>query len=110
MGMDLKPVRPSKDAPLRADGGIKWGRYSLSGWAALYHFLNGNGVDTSEMSGYNDCARIKAATCRRIADTIEANFDAYLEKFGVTEKDPLGIESCKLDIQLWRTCGGYRQY
>ena len=110
MGMDLKPQRPSKDAPRRDDGTIRWGRYNISGWAALYHFLEGNGVDTSEMSGYNDGDRIKAATCRKIADTIEANFEEYLDKFGVTEKDPLGIESCKNDVLLWRTCGGYRQY
>ncbi len=110
MGMDLKPQRPSKDAPRREDGTIRWEKYSIGGWAALYHFLNAHGVDTSEMSGYNDGDRIKAATCRTIADTIEANFDEYLDKFGVTDKDLKGIESCKLDIQLWRTCGGYRQY
>jgi hypothetical protein len=110
MGMDLKPVRPSKDAPLRADDRIKWGRYNLSGWTAMWNFLIDHGVDTSELSGFNDGARIKAATCRKIADTIEANFEAYLEKFNVTEKDTLEIEACKLDIQLWRTCGGYRQY
>jgi hypothetical protein len=110
MGMDLRPVRPTKNAPLGADGKVKWGRYNLSGWTAMWHFLNDHGVDTSEMSGYNDGIRIEAATCRKIADTIEANFEAYLEKFDVTEKDPLGIESCKLDIQLWRTCGGYRQH
>lgn len=110
MGMDLKPVRPTKDAPLRADGKVKWGRYSAGGWHKLWHFINARGVDSSEFSGFNDGARIKAATCRQVADIIETYFDAYLLDQGGTLENELDVEVCKLDIRLWRTCGGYRQY
>jgi hypothetical protein len=110
MGMDLRPVRPTKDAPLRADGKVKWGRYSWSGWGDLVYFLQDHGVDVSEFAGSNDGDRIKSATCKQIAHAIESNFDEYLKRQGGELDNESDIEVCKLDILLWRTCGGYRQH
>lgn len=108
--MDLKPVRPTKDAPLRADGKVKWGRYSAGGWSKLWRFAFEHGVDTSEFSASNDGARVKVATCRQMADVIETNLDAYLVDQGGTLGDESDTEVCKLGILLWRNCGGYRQH
>lgn len=110
MGIDFQPVKPSKDAPLRADGKVKWGRYSLSGWSKLWCLLIDHGVDTSEFSVSNNGHRVKASTCKKVADVIEANFDKYVATQGGSPTNADDIEVCKLDILLWRTCGGYRQY
>lgn len=107
--MDLKPAKPTKDAPLRADGKVKWGRYNFSGWSTLWKFASEHGVDTSEFSGLNDGALIKAATCRKVAAAIQDNFQAYVAAFEVTDSKS-GIAECREDILLWRNCGGYRQY
>lgn len=106
----MKPMRPHKNAPLNSSGKPQWGRYNIWGWGCLYEFLRRYDVDTGEFSGCNDGDLIKAATCRKVADTIESHFDAYLQAFGVDITKEEVVERFKLDIVLWRTCGGYRQY
>lgn len=102
MGMDLKPLNPSKDAPINDyDGKPQWGRYNTSGWSYLWQKLNSWGVDTSELSGYNDGDEISAETCGKIADAIEANAGTLDEQ----DRDWLMSH-----VPLWRTCGGYAQF
>lgn len=100
MGMDLMPVNPSNDAP-RNDYGVTWGRYNWAGWRYIVDKCNEWGVDTSKFQGANDGALIPAATCRQVADAIEA----HLHELPIEEQQWL-----KPHIALWRTCGGYRQY
>lgn len=94
--MDLKPIRPKKDAP-RDEYGIAWGRYNIWSWGTLVPWLQSKGIDTKEFSGFNDGKIISNKTCMAVA--------AILEKYG----DELG-KGWKDDAVLWRTCGGYRQY
>lgn len=101
MGMDLKPIRPSKKAPRDENGHPKWGRYNISGWSYIWDQLNRWGVDTSEFSGYNDGDKISAKTCRAVADAIEKHLPE------MSERDRRWLEP---HVILWRTCGGYRQY
>lgn len=101
MGMDLKPIKPSANAPRNEGGEIRWGRYNWSGWSWLRTHLEDWGVDTSELSGMNDGATISEATCLKIADAIEA----HLDELNVEDRGWL-----KPDIALWRTCGGYEQW
>jgi len=58
MGMDLKPIKPSENAPLYEGGEVQWGRYNWSGWSWLRTHLEDWGVDTSELTSMNDGATI----------------------------------------------------
>jgi hypothetical protein len=107
MGMDLRPMRPSKDAPRRAitstyaPGEIIWGRYNWTGWAYITNKLAEWGVPLGEFDGSNDGKLITARTCRLVADAIELHLNE------LEAEDQKWLEP---HIQLWRTCGGYRQY
>jgi len=101
MGMDLKPLNPSDNAPRDKDGEVTMGCYGWTGWTWLVDHLNEWGVDTAEFSGYNDGDEISAGTCALVADAIEA----HLVELAEWERDWI-----KPHIDLWRTCGGYAQY
>ena len=107
MGMDLKPINPSADAPRWPNDDrfsaneVIWGRYNWRGWSWLCHQLEQWDVDISELAGTNDGAIISEATCLEIADAIEKN----LNTLSAEDRNWL-----KNDIQLWRTCGGYEQW
>ena len=107
MGMDLKPVRPSKKAPRHpADASyganeVIWGRYNWSGWRYICDKLEEWGVDISEFSGCNDGEKISAATCKKVADAIEAHLS------GLDEQHRNWLQP---HIDRWRYCGGYRQF
>lgn len=107
MGMDLKPIRPSKNAPRYpaddkyAPGQVIWGRYNIAGWGWIWDRLTEWGVDTSEFSGFNNGDKISAATCRKVADAIEQH---------LPELDERNRRWLEPHIALWRTCGGYRQF
>ena len=104
MGMDLKPINPSADAPKYPDdcpyeprrGQARWGRYNWSGWGVLLDSLREWGVDTAEFAGSNDGDVISDETCKKVADAIEkhAPADHWLRD----------------DVIYWRTCGGYEQH
>lgn len=109
MGMDLKPVRPTKKAPRYPKdyhyapqrGKVIWGRYNWAGWRCICEHLHQWGVLTKEFDGMNDGKLISAKTCRAVADAIEKH---------LPELPPDEQEWLKDDIELWRTCGGYRQW
>lgn len=107
MGMDLKPIAPTKDAPRKpADAtydpnGHIWGRYNWSGWSWIEQHLQAWGVDTHEFDGSNDGEKISAETCRKVADAIEAH---------IGELDEEHQTWLRPHIELWRTCGGYEQH
>jgi hypothetical protein len=101
MGMDLKPIKPSENAPLYEGGEVQWGRYNWSGWSWLRTHLEDWGVDTSELTSMNDGATISEATCLKIADAIEA----HLDELNAEDRGWM-----KNHIALWRTCGGYEQW
>jgi len=101
MGMELKPMRPHKGAPRDTNGEVIWGHYNWSGWAYLVDFLNAHDVDTSEFTGWNNGDLICAATCKEVAKTIEKYAG------GLSPEDR---EWLLPHAELWRTCGGYRQY
>lgn len=110
MGMDLKPMRPTKDAPCYpADyeyaayrGRVIWGRYNWSGWGWLTdHLAEWGDVDMSHFAGSNDGALIPAKVCRQVADSLEK----HLPELSSADRDWIAPH-----VQLWRTCGGYRQY
>ena len=107
MGMDLKPMRPSKDAPRYpandpyAPGEVIWGRYNWSGWRWIAEHAHKWGVDVSEFDGCNDGKLIRSETCKAVADAIEKNLHTL---------DPSHRQWLEPHIALWRHCGGYRQY
>ena len=107
MGMDLKPLRPSKAAPRHpADDKYSpnkpvWGQYNWSGWSLLCEHLEKWGVDTSEFRGVNDGDKISAKTCRAVADAIEA----HLHELDEPHRNWLAPH-----VARWRTCGGYAQF
>lgn len=101
MGMDLKPVKPTKAAPRDADGGHIWGCYNWNGWGWLRDFLNRHGADTSHMAGCNDGDLIPADVCRAYADVIERE----LPNLAGDDRRWLTPH-----VILWRTCGGYEQW
>ena len=104
--MDLKPLRPSKEAPRwpadheYSPNAVMWGRYNRTGWSWLLKYLNEWGVDTSEFSGFNDGDEISGKTCLAVADAIEA----HLHELEKEDRDWLAPH-----VALWRTCGGYAQ-
>ena len=98
MGMDLMPARP-KGAALEPNGvDPRWMQYNWAGWRELVRVVDEAGVSTLEFAGCNDGDRISAATCREVADAIEA--------LPPGEERTLFIE----DAPWWRDCGGCRQY
>ena len=110
MGMDLEPINPSDDAPFEITGNPRWGRYNWCGWNLLIRLLEEKGLDTSEFSGCNDGEVISDETCKKVANILEA----------LTRPETVGETHSELDepnrqwlesrIELWRTCGGYRQW
>ena len=100
MGMDLKPIAPTADAPIEL-GEVKWGRYNWTGWTTIERLLRSWGVSTHEFASSNDGAVISAETCQRVADAIAAHISE------MDERDRAWLEP---HITLWRTCGGYEQW
>ena len=100
MGMDLKPIEPSDDAPSN-ERGIVYGRYNWKGWDALINYLNKWELDTSEFLSYNDGDVISDETCKEVANAIEANLHT------LSQEDKEWLQP---HIILWRTCGGYEQW
>lgn len=101
MGMDLKPINPSKHAPRGTDGNVIWGRYNWFGWNLLQQYLDKWGVDTSELTGLNDGAEISEETCNKIAEAIMTHANELIAA---------GHEGFLADAALWATCGGYEQW
>jgi hypothetical protein len=101
MGMDLQPLNPSDDAPADEYGVIIWGRYNWAGWSWLVEHLEKWCVDCSEFSGTNDGEVISDATCKKVADAIEAHLQ---------ELDEEDREWLSSHVRMWRTCGGYAQW
>lgn len=107
MGMDLKPLRPSKAAPRYPADAVYtpnrpiWGCYNWNGWFYLQDRLREWGVDISEFRGVNDGDKISAKTCRAVADAIEKHLA------GMDERDRNWLSP---HVKLWRTCGGYAQH
>lgn len=96
---------------MRADGRVRWGRYSWTGWGRLGAFLDAHSVDLSEFDGMNDGKLIRAKTCRKVADVIEENLEDYRAALYLSDANAdYAIEESNDDILLWRTCGGYRQH
>ncbi len=101
MGYDLKPCRPTKNAPRKPDGEIMWGRYNIWGWPVLISSLEKWGVDVSQIPHYNDGDLISAKKCREIADALEKNrMDSSVPDWVCSQGD----------IDWWRNCGGCRVY
>lgn len=100
MGMDLKPIAPSPDAP-EDEFGVEWGRYNWTGWLWLHRALQNWGIDTTEFSGSNDGAVISDKTCKLVADEIERRLPELEGKY----RDWL-----RPHVAKWRTCGGYEQW
>jgi len=101
MGMDLKPINPTPDAPKDEDGRLEWGRYNWTGWRWIVDHLQAWGVSTSEFKGCNDGDPISAETCRKVADAIEAHLPE------LEERDRKWLAP---HVERWRTCGGYQQF
>jgi hypothetical protein len=101
MGMDLKPIEPSANAPTTEKYGITWGGYSWAGWVKQIDYLQKWGIDTSEFSNINDGEVISKETCLKVADAIEQHLDE------LSEEHKLWLHP---KIELWRTCGGYEQH
>lgn len=101
MGMDLKPINPTADAPKDSDGDFRWGRHNWTGWSELVDLLQSWEVDTREFAGTNDGYVISAETCLKVADALEKNLPSQ----------PQDIQDwLQPKIILWRTCGGYEQW
>ena len=105
MGMDLKPLNPTADAPRypaddpHSPGEVIWGRYNWTGWAELQRFLEAWGwTDFSEFAGTNDGKEISAETCGKIADFLEEHLKTA---------DPEIVFWLSSHVLRWRTCGGY---
>jgi len=104
MGMDLKPINPSLDAPRNENGEVIWGRYNWRGWGFLCDFLCKAGLNPDELgfSGLNDGHVITEENCKKVADAIEQNLHTLEED---EDKEWLSEH-----IVRWRTCGGYEQW
>lgn len=110
MGMDLKPVEPTDDAPRYPSNdefdpdGLIWGRYNWGGWSRQMELLEAWGWTAEQMQWFawsNDGAEIPAETCVAVADAIEQHANELKE----SERAWLLTK-----VKLWRTCGGYRQF
>ena len=102
MGMDLEPQAPTNEAPIcKYSNGVKWGRYNWAGWRWLLDYLDDKGLDLSEFAGSNDGDLISDETCKKVANLIEEGLPALDDEYR---------EWLTPHVQLWRTCGGYRQY
>ena len=104
MGMDLKPVRPTKDAPRDDNGNPIWGHYNWSGWRHLANSLHewGHPDLTEHLSGWNDGDRIPSKVCKQVGKLIEEHLNEV--------EDVEWREYEKMKALLWKTCGGYRQF
>lgn len=100
MGMDLKPLRPTPNAPLDDRGFHQWGHYNWTGWEWLIEHLEQWGVNTGEFVFLNDGKAISEETCLRVANAIEVHLSE------LEERHQKWLEP---HIRLWRTCGGYAQ-
>ena len=83
--------------------------YNWSAWVSLSEFLKAKGISVAEFAGSNDGARIRAQTCRLVADTIERNADEYNRLFGSTIPGADGEKPAAKHAKLWRNSGGFRQ-
>jgi len=107
MGMDLKPINPSSNAPRYptdhdyAPNKIIQGRYNWTGWDRLTQLLEVWGINTEEFVAYNGGDIITADKCKKVADAIDAHYDE------LTDKEKAWIKG---HSDLWRTCGGYEQW
>ena len=105
MGWDLKPIKPSSNAPQylsdpkRRTGAI-WGRYNMIGWLTLIAFLKKWDVDVREFSSTNYGEAISAETCEKVAAALEKHLP------DLRQSDRAWLEP---HIILWKTSGGYRQ-
>ena len=100
MGMDLKPIKPTKAAPRDENGEPIWGRYNWSGWRHLGEQLIqwGHSDLVNYMSGWNDGEVIPKEICQRIGKAIEEHLDLEWREYE------------KMKVVLWKTCGGYKQF
>lgn len=101
MGMDLRPINPSPDAPRRPNGDFEWGRYNWAGWGWLLDKLEDWGLDLSEFSGSNDGDAISEETCVKVSKLIAEH---------LPELEPDDRSWIEKHVQLWATCGGYEQW
>ena len=104
MGMDLKPVKPTKAYPRDDDNRLIWGRYNWSGWRHLGDQLIdwGHSDLVNYMTGWNDGELIPKEVCQRIGKAIE-------EHLGEIE-NPEWREYERTKALMWKTCGGYKQF
>jgi hypothetical protein len=106
MGMDLVPINPSEDAPRWDVPEMSWhgevisGRYSWAGWSELCGLLKEWGVPTEEFDCMNEGKMISEETCIRVAEAIEQHLPELPADYQ---------EWLQPHIELWRTCGGYKQ-
>ncbi len=91
MGMDLTPIKDK----------TKQLRYNCAGWVQLIKLLNKWGANTSEFSGSEDGSVISEATCIAVANAIES----HLPELSNNHQEWL-----QPHIDLWRNCGGYKQW
>lgn len=106
MGMDLEPIAPEKEYPVRGDaekgefrsgkeGKPVWGRYNNNGWWNLRESLKEAGLqEADELPGSNDGDEISAEVCKKIADLIENH--------------PALAWCDRRDVVEWRYCGGFK--
>lgn len=104
MGMDLKPINPSPDAPRDCNGEIKWGRYFFSEYARILRECVCGGVDITGCECMNDGAIIPEKVCVGIGEFIQNNI-----KF-LYPDDPEEQEYNLEKAKMWKTCGGYEQW
>lgn len=90
MGMDLKPRRGGRVLS-----------YNWTGWKWLVDMLDRRGVDTSEFRFLNDGDPISAATCKEVAQAIEAELPALDESYQTWLRS---------HPQKWRESGGFSQH
>ena len=104
MGMDLKPVRPTKAAPRDENGEPVWGYYNWTGWTILGNQLIewGHSDLVNYMSGWNDGEVIPSKICKQIGKAIKEHLDE--------EEDDDWREFQRTKVTLWETCGGYKQF
>lgn len=78
--------------------------YNWSGWKTLADYLSTWGVDTSEMKGMNDGDPICAATCRKIADAL----DAHRSELPIEHQQ--WLEGHAAEWRRLSECGGCEQH
>ncbi len=83
------PISPTADAPRDGEGNLVWLWRDFYEWLYLGAWLGEHGIDLPLADD------IEADLCRQVADLMDANLVA---------PDVRDIQ----EIQLWRSCGGYR--